>query len=504
MPASAFQAAWAEDWKALLGAEHVILDPVELGAASTATFPTSSHVIGIVRPGDRKEVQECFRLANKQRTPVYPISRGGNWGLGSRVPARDGCVLLDLGRMDRILDFSESLAYAAIEPGVTFRQLYEFLRDRGSRLTVPVTGGPADASLIGNLADRGEAVGPYGERANFVCGLEVVLPTGDCVHTGFRRFDGAETAHLDPWGVGPHVDGLFTQSNLGVLTSATVWLLPRPACLQVFTFRVGDLGRLGSAVEALRGPALRGTVRSHCLALWNGYKVMARNGGMVGPGEPEDWFGCGALYAESRDQMHAERRIVEEVLDGVVDNLTFLDKEDEPAVRDSLFAGTPSDANVRSTYWRKAVGVPPAMDPDRDRCGFVWVCPSLPMEGGHVVRAVGLMRKVMVAFSFEPNTGMSCASGRLLHAFAAIIFDREAPGEDERAMACHAALSSALAAAGYLPYRLGIHAMSSLPRPADDYGRLMAALKSALDPNDILAPGRYDFRETWPVTSGCY
>ena len=182
-----------------------------------------------------------------------------------------------------------------------------------------------------------------------------------------------------------------------------------------------------------------------------------------------------------------------------MDDLGFFDWEDEPAVHDSLFTGTPSDANVRSAYWRKRTGAPAAMDPDHDRCGFVWVCPSLPLQGGHVVRAVGIMQRIMAGFSFEPNIGMSCVSGRSFHAFAAITFDRDAPGEDERAMACQAAISDALAEAGYLPYRLGIHTMNSLPRPTDDYGKLMATLKRALDPNDILAPGRYDFRETWPV-----
>jgi 4-cresol dehydrogenase (hydroxylating) len=488
---------WAEEWKALLGAEHVVTDPAALDAASTATFPTSARVVGIARPASREEVQACLRIANRQGAPVYPISRGRNWGLGSRVPPRDGCVLLDLGRMNRILEVSEKLAYATVEPGVTFRQLYDFLRERGADLTAPATGGPADASLIGNLADRGETVGPYGERAAFACGLEIVLPTGDYVYTGFRRFDGAKTAPLDPWGVGPHLDGLFVQSNLGVVTSATLWLVPRPARLQLFTFKIGDLGRLEPAVEALRGPALRGTIRGHCLTFWNGRKMAARNGGRLGSGGEDDWFGCGALYAESLDQAQAERRLIEHALDGVVDDLGFFDREDEPAVRDSLFAGTPSDANVRSAYWRKRGPIPASMDPDRDRCGFLWVCASLPMEGSHAVRANRIIQDIMTRFSLEPNIGMSCVSGRVLHAFAALVFDRDVAGEDERAMACHAAVSDGLAAAGYLPYRLGVHAMESLPRPVDDYGKLISTLKRALDPRDILAPGRYDFRETW-------
>jgi subfamily B ATP-binding cassette protein MsbA len=55
-----------------------------------------------------------------------------------------------------------------------------------------------------------------------------------------------------------------------------------------------------------------------------------------------------------------------------------------------------------------------------------------------------------------------------------------------------------LGAVGYLPYRLGLHGMDALPAAADDHGALMQRLKAALDPNDILSPGRYDFRGDWP------
>jgi 4-cresol dehydrogenase (hydroxylating) len=54
--------------------------------------------------------------------------------------------------------------------------------------------------------------------------------------------------------------------------------------------------------------------------------------------------------------------------------------------------------------------------------------------------------------------------------------------------------------AGYLPYRLGIQSMNSLPPAQDDYGKLISTLKHGLDPNNILAPGRYDFRSDWPDT----
>ena len=72
-----------------------------------------------------------------------------------------------------------------------------------------------------------------------------------------------------------------------------------------------------------------------------------------------------------------------------------------------------------------------------------------------------------------------------------IMYDRDVPGEDERAMACHDEILRRLVDLGYLPERLGIQSMGILPPPRDDSPQFFARLKEALDPNGILAPGRY-------------
>ena len=171
-----------EKWKARLGRENVILDPQGLRAAETATFSTNVTVPAIVRPGNREEVQAVLRIANEYRIPVYPVSGGCNSGYGSRVPSTSGCVLLDLGRMNRILDFNEDLAYITVEPGVTQQQVYAFLQERKSKLWMDATGASPQSSLVGNTVERGFGHTPYGDHFSHVCGMEVVLPV--------RRGDG--------------------------------------------------------------------------------------------------------------------------------------------------------------------------------------------------------------------------------------------------------------------------------------------------------------------------
>src|SRR5947209_8373737 len=215
-----------DEWARIVGPEHVSTDPRELRAAETATYATGHRIPAIVRPLDRAQVQECMRIANRCGVSVYPVSSGKNWGYGSRVPAADACVLLDLSRMNRIVDFSEELAYVTVEPGVTQNQLYAFLQARESRLWMDATGASPDCSLIGNAVERGFGHTPYGDHFAHSCALEVVLPEGEVIETGFSRFSSATAAPLYRWGVGPALDGLFSQSNLGIVTRMTVWLMP--------------------------------------------------------------------------------------------------------------------------------------------------------------------------------------------------------------------------------------------------------------------------------------
>ena len=165
-------------WELVLGRENLITQEEPLRAAETATFFVDRQIPAILRPATREQVQQCLRIASKFAVPVYPISSGKNWGYGSRVPVTDASVLIDLSRLNRILDFNEKLAYVTVEPGVTQRQLFQLLQDRHSSLWMDATGSSPDCSLIGNAVERGFGHTPYGDHFAQVCGFEVVLPTG--------------------------------------------------------------------------------------------------------------------------------------------------------------------------------------------------------------------------------------------------------------------------------------------------------------------------------------
>ncbi len=513
-----------------LGADCVSVETPCLDAASRTTFANPARVLAILRPRCREDVQIAVRIASQFGVALYPFSSGRNWGYGSRAPVEDG-VLLDLGAMNRILDFDEALGYVTVEPGVTQRQLSDFLRQRGSRLWMDATGASVECSVVGNTLERGFGHTPLGDHAANVCGLEVVLPTGECVETGFSRFESSKVGSLSRWGLGPSLDGLFAQSNLGVVTRMSVWLMPAPEHFEAFFFMCPDDESLAAVVDALRPLRMDGTLRS-TIHIGNDYKVATAttrfpfdSAGQRGFVDRDAmralrqrlqvgaWNGSGALYG-SKGQVKEARRRVKRALAGKVSRLQFVNDRLIGLMRRfsgpfrvltgwditrtlsllepvyNLMKGVPTDTMLASTYWRKRDLPQGSLDPDRDGCGLLWCSPVLPSVGRDVRAVADMAATVVLAHGFEPQMSLSLATERSAVCVTTITYDRTVPGEDERARRCYDELMSRLLEAGYPPYRVNLRSMhiASTPGAYDD---LLGRIKHAVDPAGILAPGRY-------------
>jgi 4-cresol dehydrogenase (hydroxylating) len=122
----------------------------------------------------------------------------------------------------------------------------------------------------------------------------------------------------------------------------------------------------------------------------------------------------------------------------------------------------------------------------------IWLCPALPLDGNPVANLLARFEKMVREHGFEPSIGFNVVSPRCLHAFVMLAYDRDVPSEDERAMECHDRLFASMIEEGYYPYRLGIHSMALYRRLAGAGNPLIEAFKRQLDPNQILAPGRYE------------
>lgn len=182
-----------------------------------------------VAPDSVEQVQKVVRTANQYKIPLYPVSTGKNLGYGGAAPVYSGSVVLDLKRMNRILEVNEENAYALVEPGVSYFDLYRYIQEKGLKLWLDVPD-PGWGSPVGNALDRGGGYLMAHLRNHFDshCGMEVVLPNGEIIRTGMGAMPGAKTWQEYKTGFGPWVDGVFSQSNLGVVTKMGFWLMPEP------------------------------------------------------------------------------------------------------------------------------------------------------------------------------------------------------------------------------------------------------------------------------------
>jgi 4-cresol dehydrogenase (hydroxylating) len=131
-----------------------------------------------------EEIQKLLVVCNKYKIPVWPISTGRNIGYGSAAPATPGQLVLDMRNMDKILEIDAVLCTALVEPGVTYRQLIDYINERKLNIWVSVPSSGGLSGPMGNILDRGVGYNRAGEHFSNFSGMEVILADGKILKTG--------------------------------------------------------------------------------------------------------------------------------------------------------------------------------------------------------------------------------------------------------------------------------------------------------------------------------
>lgn len=205
----------------------------------------------MVRPRDRSEISAIVALAAARGFAVVP--RGGGMSYTrAYIPSVERSVLLDLSGLDAILTIDPDNMFVTVEPGVTWKKLYETLKPMGLRLPVFGTISGAAATVGGGLSQGAIFHGStqYGTVSDHVLGLEVVLADGSCVRTGQ-----AATRNAKPffrWH-GPDLTGPFLgdASALGIKTEATFRLIPWPDHMIPLSFSFDTFEAVWNAQNAI-------------------------------------------------------------------------------------------------------------------------------------------------------------------------------------------------------------------------------------------------------------
>jgi 4-cresol dehydrogenase (hydroxylating) flavoprotein subunit len=513
LPPNFSEAEWAvalRRFSAIVGETNLIaagsdlenyLDPFAPGDA------IDNAAAAAVRPENTEQVQAIVRIAQELRVPLWTVSTGKNLAYGGAAPRLKGCVVLDLKRMNRIIEVNEELGYALVEPGVSYFDLHAHIRQQGCKLWIDPPA-PGWGSIVGNTLERGFGYTPYGDHAAMQCGMEVVLANGGLVRTGMGALAGSSAWQLYKPGYGPSYDAMFMQSNFGIVTKLGIWLMPQPESYLLCHARLHREADLEAMVDTLRPLRLDGTIQNH--AVIEGAIRWA-----AGISSRERWYdGAGAMPQAAVEQMirqldigwwtlrfalYGREEVVElnyriakqalQKIPGAAFNAKSYAPNDIPsAAGDKGQAGIPSLAVFQMLNWRGGNGA---------HIDFSPVCPA---TGRDAVKQYQMVKTRAAEFGFDYYGGFTAGPRHLHHIFAAI-FNRDNAHQAQQAGELLRVLVADARKEGSAEYRTHLQQMDLVAAQYDfnDHAlmRLSERIKDALDPAGILSPGKQGI---WPAS----
>ncbi|RAH82718.1 aryl-alcohol oxidase [Aspergillus japonicus CBS 114.51] len=522
----------------LVGAENVDViateEQLDPGSYMKPRYSVDPHPVlapdtflasATVAPRHVADVQAILRLANAFRVPLWPVSIGRNSGYGGAAPRVRGSVVLNMGKsMNRILEVNVEGAYCIVEPGVTFHDLHNYLVQHNLRekvwIDVPDLGG---GSILGNMLERGVGYTPYGDHYMMHSGMEVVMPTGELVRTGMGALphpesrDGSEskkpetqpwnpTAALFPYGFGPYLDGLFTQSNLGVVTKIGMWLMPNPGGYQSYLItlpRDQDLHRAVDIIRPLRLTMTLQNVPTIRHILLDAAVLAPRTAYTDTDGPLSDkaldviakklslgrWNFYGALYGPGpiRQTLWAAIKAAFSAIPGA----KFYFPEETPEnsvlrIRHLTMQGIPTYEELKWVNW-----VPNG--------AHLFFSPIAKVTGDDAMAQYILTKQRCQEVGLD-FLGTFTVGMREMHHIVCIVYDRTSPVERNKALTLIKRLIADCAERGWGEYRTHLAVMDQVMGTYNwNNGSLLKVhevIKQALDPKGILAPGKSG---VWPA-----
>jgi 4-cresol dehydrogenase (hydroxylating) len=358
--------------------------------------------------------------------------------------------------------------------------------------------------VLGNALERGVGYTPFGDHAAQLCGLEVVLANGEVIRTGMGAMEGNRTWPLYQGAFGPSLDGLFLQSNFGVVTKAGIWLMPEPDSFSVVELMFPREEDIVGAVDALRALRLDGTVATATIANW--MRIAAANTtraewhdgkGVMPPEVIEKLIAeMGIGHWNMRFGLYGRRKLVAENLKAVEKAFSKIERVDF-AITDYLKGET-----VRPEH-RSLAGIPSVELMPLNWLGgagaHIECPPVVPMVGKEVFENYRRRTELFNANGFDHYCGLTTTSPRCFINTGSIIFDRNDAEQCKRARQLGAALIEDAKAKGLGGYRGHISEMNLIAKQFDFNNhaamRVSEQLKDCLDPEGILSPGKQGI---WP------
>ncbi|MFW9949768.1 MAG: FAD-binding oxidoreductase [Candidatus Thorarchaeota archaeon] len=411
----------------------------------------------VVMPGKSGEVQEIVKLANQEKIPIVPMG-GGLTLSGLIIPVKGG-IVLDMKRMNNIIEINRFSQYALIEAGVTTGQILSYLNENYPDLQPPIPDAPPSATVAGNMLIHGSGYlsQRYGGHGAMINGLEVVLANGEICKLG-------SCAVSDYWfdrGPIPDFVGLFTSAfgTMGIVTKLSIQLFPKPKARDIIFGLMNDPKDLPELL-------LKITATSYAEDI------------LLGMQDKPEWmkgyiFIMTYITGDSEEDIDLQSKVIKRIY------------------RKSNARFMKAPEKMKNLYLDKPIFAAGAAD-FRKGGGFEYVGAFMPLE--KIPEAYEKGAELARKYGISPTLGSRLIGGvHTVVMFFSYSFNRADSKDMENARrALHETNQLALELGG-IPWKAELEGQKLILGKIDPtYIKLMKKIHTALDPNDIMNPGNWE------------
>ena len=418
----------------------------------------------VVMPRTTGEVQAVVELANREKIPVVPL--GGGQALSGISRALKGGIVVDMKRMNEIIEVNEASRYVVVEAGTSQGMLQAYLQKHYPHLKHSMPDSPPAATIAGNILIHGsghlsQATGFHSEMLN---GLEVVLPTGEICKIGSC----STTPYWFSRAPLPDLAGLFVgwHGTTGIVTRLAIKLYPNPSKKDVMIFVTENPEYLPDILFKITGTELVEDLNVSATELPHYMEGLQLT--------------IISLTANSEKEMDFKKRTIRETLRSYVDEkeggFMFI-----PTFAKGRFLETPMREMTKVSDTKKGGGfeyvgaiMPVGLFPEAHEKGLE-IAKRHDTPYSMAVRIIGRAHSMMFAFAYAFN---------------------RADDEDRKKMqrALHETNIAVLELGG-IPWKAEEPAQQLILEKMDpETSKLMSKLKAVLDPNGIMNPGNWEVR----------
>ena len=411
----------------------------------------------VIMPKTVEELQKIVKLANAEKIPLVPM--GGGLTLSGLVIPVKGGIVVDMKRMNKIIEINEYSKYALIEAGVTTGQLLSYLKESYPNLQPPVPDAPPSATVAGNVLIHGSGYlsQKYGDHGAMINGLEVVLPNGDICKLG--------SCSISPFwfarGPIPDLIGLFISSfgTMGIISKVSIQLFDKPKFREVVFGLLKDPKDIPNILLKITETGLAEDV-------------------ILGMQDKPDWmkgyvFVIAYVTGESQEEIDSHIKTFKRVY----------------RKANARYMKTPD--RIRNVYLEKPIFAAAAAD-YRKGGGFEYVGANMPLE--KIPEAYKRGAEISKKYRIVPTLGSRLIGGtHNIVMFFSYSFNRADTKDMENARnALHETNKLALELGG-IPWKAELAGQQLILEKMDpNYKKLFNSIRNTLDPNRIMNPGNWE------------